>query len=256
MSIARPIILVLDDDEDLSAILVRTLHNHGYAAEAVGRVRAMERRLEQIKPALCIIDVCLPDGESLDVIMRRLRRDAVPAIVISGRWTEVSDRIHGLEAGADDYMLKPFDPRELVARVGAVLRRSSDRTATEGEVARFAGWTADFRAHHLISPEGEEIELSSAEARLLRMLLTRPRRVQSREMLIEGADAARIAFDRSIDVRISRLRTKLRENPTNPRIIKTIYGAGYLLAATVEWPKATDGPRGSESESEADGPPS
>lgn len=234
----RPHVLVLEDDGDLATILVRTLCNHGCQAEAFGLVRSMERRLEQVQPSLCIVDMCLPDGQGLDIIVRRLKRDRIPAIVISGVWTDVADRILGLEVGADDYLLKPFDPRELVARVRAVLRRTHGEAAIDDIIARFAGWTADFRSHRLVAPDGEELELSSAEARLLRILASRPQRVQSRETLMDGADAGRIAFDRSIDVRISRLRAKLRENPSSPRIIKTIYGAGYLFAPTVDWSRS------------------
>lgn len=236
MPTTSPLVLVLEDDTDLAALLVRTFCEHGFNAEATGLVRDFERRLTQVRPAICVIDMSLPDGPALEVMTRRIKSDAIPTIAISGVWTEVSDRVLGLEMGADDYMLKPVNPRELVARVRAVLRRSQGVAGAEDSVARFSGWIADFRGHRLIAPDTEEIELSASEVRLLRALVSRPQRVQSRETLMEDESAAgTIAFDRSIDVRISRLRVKLREDPRNPRIIKTIYGAGYMFASTVEW---------------------
>jgi DNA-binding response OmpR family regulator len=242
MSTTRPLVLVLEDDRDLASMLVRTFREHNFEAEAVGLVRDFERRLTQVRPAICIVDMNLPDGAGLDVMARRLKSEAIPAIAMSGVWTEVSDRVLGLEIGADDYLLKPVDPRELVARVRAVLRRSQGAQGDKDEVARFSGWTADFRGHRLIAPDGAEIELSASEVRLLRALASRPQRVQTRETLMEDDDAGgTIAFDRSIDVRISRLRAKLREDPRNPRIIKTIYGAGYMFAPAVEWVRCAQG---------------
>lgn len=236
MSTPRPMVLVLEDDRDLAQSLVRTLREHGFNAESVGLVRDFERRLGQVHPAICIVDMSLPDGSGLELALRRVRARSIPAIAMSGVWTEVSDRILGLEMGADDYLLKPFNPREMVARVRAVLRRSEPGADAEAGVAQFCGWTADFRGHCLVAPDDERIELSASEVRLLKALARRPLRVQTREMLMEDNDAAgAIAFDRSIDVRISRLRSKLREDPRNPRIIKTVYGAGYMFAATVEW---------------------
>jgi len=236
MTTSRPLVLVLEDDRDLAALLVRTFREHGFDAEAIGLVRDFERRLTQVQPAICIVDMNLPDGPGLEVMTRRLKAQSIPAIAMSGVWTDVSDRVLGLEMGADDYLLKPVDPREVVARARAVLRRADGAAAAEDGVARFGGWTADFRGHRLIAPDASEIELSASEVRLLRALASRPQRVQTRETLMEGDEAAgAIAFDRSIDVRISRLRAKLREDPRNPRIIKTIYGAGYMFAPTVQW---------------------
>lgn len=235
MPTTRPLVLVLEDDCDLAPMLVRTFREHGFDAEAIGLVREFERRLTQVRPAICIVDMSLPDGPGLEVMTRRLKSDAIPTIAISGVWTEVSDRVLGLEMGADDYLLKPFNLRELVARVRAVLRRAEGASGAEDSLARFSGWTADFRGHLLIAPDAEQIELSTGEVRLLRALASRPQRVQSRETLMEDDVAGSIAFDRSIDVRISRLRAKLREDPRNPKIIKTIYGAGYMFASAVEW---------------------
>ncbi|PZQ49921.1 MAG: DNA-binding response regulator [Rhodovulum sulfidophilum] len=233
MTTTRPLVLILEDDADLAALLVRTFREHGFEAESVGLTRDFERRLAQVRPALCVLDMNLPDGPALDVMGRKLRAEAIPVIAMSGVWTEVSDRVLGLESGADDYLLKPVNPRELVARVRAVLRRAEAAGEADDRLARFGGWTADFRGHRLIAPDAEEIELSAGEVRLLRALALRPRRVQTRETLMEDAGSA--AFDRGVDVRISRLRVKLREDPRNPKIIKTIYGAGYMFAPSVEW---------------------
>ncbi len=236
MSTTRQLVLVLEDEPELASLFVRCFREHGFNSESFGLVRDFERRLTQIRPAICIVDMNLPDGQGLEVIARRLKVDAIPAIALSGVWTDVADRVLGLELGADDYVLKPVDPRELVARVRAVLRRSEAPSGAEDSVARFSGWTANFRSHRLIAPDAAEVELSASEVRLLRALASRPQRVQTRETLMEEeAAAGAIAFDRSIDVRISRLRVKLREDPRNPRIIKTIYGAGYMFAPPVEW---------------------
>lgn len=232
----RPLVLVLENDVDLAALLVRTLNEHGYEAQSVGLVRDFERRLSQVRPAICILDMSLPDGAGFEVMARRLKTEAIPAIAISGVWTEVSDRVLGLEMGADDYLLKPVDPRELVARIRAVLRRTEGAAGSQDGVARFSGWTVDFHGHRLIAPDAVEIDLSAGEVRLLRALASRPQRVQTRDTLMEGDEASgTFAFDRSVDVRISRLRAKLREDPRNPQIIKTVYGAGYMFAPAVAW---------------------
>ncbi len=236
MSTVRPLVLILENDVDLAALLVRTLDEQGFEAQSVGLVRDFERRLSQVRPAICIVDMSLPDGAGFEVMARRLKSDAIPAIAISGVWTDVSYRVMGLEMGADDYLLKPIDPRELVARMRAVLRRAEGAASTEDNIVRFAGWMADLHSHRLVAPDGEEIDLSASEVRLLRVLALRPQRVQTRETLMEWDEApGNIAFDRSIDVRISRLRAKLREDPRNPQIIKTVYGAGYMFTPAVEW---------------------
>jgi DNA-binding response OmpR family regulator len=157
-------------------------------------------------------------------------------LILTGR-NDVTDRVLGLELGADDYIVKPFEPRELVARVRSILRRyqraASTDTTGERSTARFAGWTFDANRHALTAPDDREVSLSAAEAGLLATLLRRPNKILSREQLLGERDVD--PFDRSIDVRISRLRRKLDDDPQNPRMIKTVYGAGYLFSAQVEW---------------------
>jgi DNA-binding response OmpR family regulator len=155
-------------------------------------------------------------------------------IIISGR-AEVQDKITGLELGADDYIIKPFDPGEVVARIRARLRRDS-ATAQTGETACFNGWTAHFDRYVLEDDSGAETPFSHAEGEVLRLFLERPKRLISRTAMQEAlGGAAGESFDRAMDVRISRLRTKLREDPKNSRLIKTIYGAGYIFLGDVSW---------------------
>lgn len=229
------LVFILEDDRQLCAILVRTFEEHGFLTESFGLIRNMERRLSQIRPGICLVDMRLPDGESLDLAARRLRKENIPVIIISGIWTEVSDRVLGLELGADDYLVKPFNPREVVARVRAVLRRAEGTAGNTTRVARFNGWTVDFGSHRLMAPDATEVELSTGDVRLLEGFIEMPQRVLTRDALMERCGGSTAAFDRSIDVRVSRLRQKLREDPRNPRIIKTIHGAGYMFAAKVEW---------------------
>ena len=145
------------------------------------------------------------------------------------------DRVTGLELGADDYIIKPFDPSEVVARVRAHLRRNAP-VETKGNRASFDGWVADFDRYMLCDSAGEEIPFSHAEGEVLRLFLERPKRLISRHAMQETlGGAAGESFDRAMDVRISRLRTKFREDPKNPKLIKTIYGAGYIFLGDVSW---------------------
>ena len=170
-------------------------------------------------------------------VVRQLQEGTPCAVLILTGRNDVTDRVLGLELGADDYIVKPFEPRELVARVRSILRRYQRSAAaeaiTERNIASFAGWIFDGNRHTLTAPDGREIGLSAAEAGLLATLLRRPNKILSREQLLGERDVD--PFDRSIDVRISRLRRKLDDDPQNPRLIKTVYGAGYLFAAQVSW---------------------
>ena len=199
----------------------------------------MEQVLERERVDLVVLDVRLPGDDGL-TLMRRLRdRSAVPVILLTTRNDEV-DRILGLELGADDYVTKPFSPRELLARIRAVLRRGQTRpieATDERHLAlRFAGWELDFQSGRLLAPSGERVQLTQAEARLLLAFLKAPKRTLSRDQLLDlsrGHNSDDV-FDRSIDVQILRLRRKLEADPSRPELIKTDRGVGYFLDAKVE----------------------
>ncbi len=244
MTIKDQQIFVLEDQPEVGRLVCRALEDHGYRTELFGRAGDFQRRLRTRRPTLCIIDLGLPDDDGLHVVRDLQARHDIPVIIMTGRGTVV-DRVLGLELGADDYVVKPFDPRELVARVHAVLRRSSGEGGGEShqgsDIARFGPWTFDYDIHALIGPDGRQTELSAAEAQLLLAFTRAPNRILSRDSLLglKGADE-RSPFDRSIDVRISRLRQKIEKDPKNPQIIKTVYGTGYMFAARVEWIARTD----------------
>ena len=239
MNVKDQQIFVVEDQPEVGRLVCRALEEHGYKTEMFVRAGDFQRRVKTRRPNLCIIDLGLPDDDGLHVIRDIQTRYDIPVIIMTGRGGIV-DRVLGLELGADDYVVKPFDPRELVARVNAVLRRSGRDHGSElqqsNDVAKFGGWTFDFDVHALTSPEGRRTELSAAEAQLLLAFARAPNRILSRDSLLglKGGDE-RSPFDRSIDVRISRLRQKIEKDPKNPQIIKTVYGTGYMFAARVEW---------------------
>jgi DNA-binding response OmpR family regulator len=171
--------------------------------------------------------------DGLQVLRELQEQHPCAALILTGR-DGLTDRVLGLELGADDYLVKPFEPRELVARVRSILRRYQKAAASEPDghsAARFAGWHFDIGRLSLHADDGREVSLSAAEAALLQTLLKRPNKILTREQLIGERELD--PFDRSIDVRISRLRRKLEDDPQDPKIIKTVYGAGYLLCAAV-----------------------
>jgi len=233
----RELILVVDDDPEIRSLLADYLGRNGYRVATAADGRAMWPQLEQGRVALVILDIMLPGDDGL-VLCRNLRaRSEVPIIMLTARGEDM-DRIIGLEMGADDYLPKPFNPRELLARIKGVLRRA--RTArVEGFPAdtrrvRFAGWTLDVTGRQLVSPAGVVVPLSGGEYRLLTVFLEHPRRVLSRDQILDlcqGRDWD--PFDRSIDVQVSRLRRRLGEDAREPELIKTVRGEGYILAAEV-----------------------
>ncbi len=235
MARAKKLIAIVEDDPDVARLVARTLVEFGFAVERYGRGADLLRKVGDLAPDACIVDLGLPDMDGLDVL-RKLREQDMPVVVLTGRGG-VADRVLGLELGADDYLAKPFEPRELVARINSVLRRTARRGSAAPMVARFAGWSFDPEAMALTSPGGEPVRLSRAEALLLELFLGAPNRILTREHLMHVRGTASQAFDRSIDVRISRLRQKLQDDPHNPHLIRTIYGAGYLFASAVEWRK-------------------
>lgn len=236
-SLHKPLIYVVEDDNSVAQVLQRILNEFDFHVEVFGTAAAIIRRLQSERPDLCIVDLGLPDMDGIELMSHIGRLSNCGLLVVTGRGHTI-DRVMGLELGADDYVVKPFEPRELVARVRSILRR---RAATGGgggaarqhRFAHFLGWTLDCGANQLRAPDGEDHVLGTAEAQVLRAFLERPNQILTREQLFGQRDIS--PLDRSIDVRISRLRRKLETDPQQPKIIKTVYGSGYMLSATVEW---------------------
>lgn len=232
----RKHILVVEDDTDARDLACGVLEDYGFVVTGVRGGRDALRAVERQAPDLCIVDLGLPDMDGLSLVRSLCDDVRFGVIILTGRG-DLSDRILGLELGADDYILKPYEPRELVARVNSFLRRRDllIQGGTQECAADFAGWRFDPRDLSLVHEDGRTETLSKAEARLLSLFLRAPRRVLSRERLQGEETSDDVAFDRSIDVRISRLRKKLGDDSRRPGLIKTVYGAGYLLTAEVAW---------------------
>ncbi|WP_417206188.1 response regulator [Antarctobacter sp.] len=229
-----PLVTILDDEPAIREMLAEALAEAGFRTLSFGRATEFEAALRRATPDVCLVDLGLPDRDGLTLVHRLALEQGATVIIISGR-AQVQDRVTGLELGADDYIIKPFDPAEVVARIRARLRGRA-RTATSSDTARFNGWTAHFDRYMLEDDTGAETAFSHAEGEVLRLFLESPKRLISRTHMQESlGGAAGESFDRAMDVRISRLRTKLREDPKNPRLIKTIYGAGYIFLGDVDW---------------------
>lgn len=236
MNVSNATILVLEDEPEIARLICTSLSEYGFRCEHASTGRQLLERAQRSTPDLCIVDLGLPDMDGMQVVRELQDGSPCAVLILTGR-NDLTDRVLGLELGADDYIVKPFEPRELVARVRSILRRYQRAAPAEvgGErnLARFADWTFDRGQHTLIAADGRHISLSAAEAGLLTTLLLKPNRILSREQLLGERDVD--PFDRSIDVRISRLRRKLQDDPQEPKLIKTVYGAGYLLSAQVSW---------------------
>ncbi len=230
-----PLVTILDDEPEIRSMLADALEDAGFRTMGFGRATEFEAALKSTTPDVCLVDLGLPDKDGLTLVHRLALEQGASVIIISGR-AQVQDRITGLELGADDYIIKPFDPTEVVARVRARLRKERPVAQSAGNTAQFNGWTAFFDRYVLEDDAGEEATFSHAEGEVLRLFLESPKRLISRAHMQETlGGAAGESFDRAMDVRISRLRTKLREDPKNPRLIKTIYGAGYIFLGDVKW---------------------
>jgi two-component system, OmpR family, response regulator len=229
-------ILMVDDDPGILDVVSEFLGRHGYQVETAADAREMSQALERGPVDLIVLDVMLPGEDGL-AICRRLSTGDGPPIIMLSAMGEDTDRIVGLELGADDYLAKPCNPRELLARVRAVLRRAEQRTAqSEGTAAgcEFAGWRLDLVRRELRSPSGVVVNLSSGEFSLLRTFVERPQRVLTRDQLLELARGpASDAFDRAIDVQISRLRRKL-DDGGGQDLIRTIRNEGYMFTPKVK----------------------
>ncbi|OIQ27284.1 MAG: DNA-binding response regulator [Alphaproteobacteria bacterium MedPE-SWcel] len=231
-----PLVTILDDEPEIRRLLTETLEDAGYRTQSFSRARDFEAALQRVTPDVCLVDLSLPDSDGLALVHRLALEQGASVIIISGR-AQVHDRVTGLELGADDYITKPFDPAEVVARIRVRLRVAPrGGKAPTGDRARFSGWTAHFDRYVLEDDDGQETTFSHAEGEVLRLFLDSPKRLISRSQMMERlGGGAGDSFDRAMDVRISRLRTKLREDPKNPRLIKTIYGAGYIFLGDVSW---------------------
>ncbi len=227
-------ILVVDDDEEITGLLTAYLSSFGFAAHAAGDAQAMRDHLARHPVDLVVLDIMLPGTDGLALARELRARSAIPIIMLTARGNTF-DRVIGLENGADDYMAKPFEPRELVARIQTVMRRSA-RVPGEAldpgrsDVVCFDGWELHREERSLVTPRGVVVPLSNAEYRLLSTFLQMPRRLCSRDQLMEQARGrAMDVFERSIDLLVSRLRQKLSDDAGAPPLIKTVRGAGYLF---------------------------
>lgn len=233
----QPNILLVDDDREIRSLLGEYLDANGFRTHSAADGTAMWRVLDSARIDLIVLDLTLPGEDGLTLCRTLRARSSLPVIMLTAR-SEPLDRILGLEMGADDYMPKPFEPRELLARIRNVLRRTQalppNQEPSSAQRLLFAGWTLDLTARHLLSPQNMVVMLSGAEFRLLKIFLERPNRILNRDQLlnlIHGRDAD--PFDRSIDLQISRLRQKLGEDAKAPALLKTVRNEGYVLATPV-----------------------
>lgn len=227
--------LIVDDDPEIRELLRDYLAGYGIRTDCVGDGGAMRTALAARRPDVVILDLMLPGEDGL-ALCRSIRAESdLPVIMLTARG-EASDRVVGLELGADDYVVKPFEPRELVARIHSVLRRSraAPREPAVADEVAFEGWRLNRVTRQVTGPDRLVVPLSNAEFRLLWAFIEHPRRVLSRDHLMDAARGkAAEAFDRSIDLLVSRLRQKLGDDPKSPRLLKTVRGEGYLFDAKV-----------------------
>jgi two-component system OmpR family response regulator len=231
-------VLVVDDDREIRGLLRDYLEKNGFKATAVGGAAEARLALARDPFDLIVLDVMLPREIGLDICRAVRASSEVPIIMLTALGEEV-DRVVGLEVGADDYVVKPFSPRELVGRIRAVLRRTSGAPRNvhppEERAFRFGGWLLNTTTRTLTSPAGEPVALSGAEYRVLAALLSNAPQVLSRAQLMELVRGRpHDPFDRSIDVRVSRLRQALGDDARAPRVVKTVYGSGYVIGVPVE----------------------
>ena len=238
MSATREHLLIVDDDKEIRNLLTDYLEQADYRVTAVGDGKAMRRVLEVNRIDLVILDLMLPGEDGLTLCRELRGKTNLPVLMLTARGDDV-DRIIGLEMGADDYLAKPFNPRELLARIKSVIRRAQalppNMESDKVHTLCFAGWTLDVATRNITAEDGLVVPLSGAEYRLLRVFLDHPQKVLAREQLLELANGREaILFDRSIDVLVGRLRKRLRDDSREPVLIKTVRGEGYVLAASVE----------------------
>jgi two-component system OmpR family response regulator len=230
-------ILVVEDDRPTRDLIARYLTDNHFRVSTAATGAEGESALGRDPVDLVVLDLNLPDQDGLMLAKRLLAEHDIPIVILTGRIEEM-DRVLGLELGADDYVTKPFSPRELLARIRAVLRRTQgkpgSRRAQALRVYRFAGFELRSGTRKLISPAGNEVELTGGEFSLLVAFLNSPKQILSRDQLLEGSRLYDDVYDRSIDVQILRLRRKIESDPSEPQLIRTERGAGYYLDCEVE----------------------
>ncbi|MEE8454162.1 MAG: response regulator [Limibaculum sp.] len=237
-------ILVVDDDREIRDLLGRFLSKHGYRVTGAGDGKEMRRALADWNIDLVILDLMLPGEDGLSLCRDLRARSQIPVIMLT-MMGEETDRILGLEMGADDYLPKPFNPRELIARMKAVLRRTQGAAAASsgaaGKVLGFVGWRLDRGLRRLESPDGLVVDLGAGEFDLLVAFAEHPQQVLTRDQLLDLTHGrAEAPFDRSIDMQVSRLRRKIEANPKEPKLIKTVRGGGYVFTAVVVQDETAD----------------
>ncbi len=235
--IDRPHLLLVDDERSIREPLAHYLQRNGFRVTAVENAGEARTRLTANAIDLVILDIMMPGEDGLSLCRHIRETSDTPVILLTAK-SEETDRIVGLEMGADDYVLKPFSPRELVARIKVIFRRVATGgqrvTAVDGASFAFSGWVLKSQERMLVDDEGVSVPLSTAEYNLMLAFVTRPNHVLSRDQLLDitqGREAN--AFDRAIDNQISRLRKKIEADPKNPVLIKTVWGGGYTLASDV-----------------------
>ena len=232
----KPHILLVEDARDIREPLARYLREQGYRATTAADAVAARKVMKGSAIDLVVLDIMMPGEDGLSLCRHLTESRAIPTIFLTAR-SEATDRIVGLEIGADDYVVKPFEPRELVARIRSVLRRTArgaGDTTQANEDFMFDSWRLDPLKRRLIDPEGAIVAISSVEFRLLMAFLEHPRQVLDRDRLldmVQGREAH--LFDRAVDNQVSRLRRKIEVDSRNPQVIQTVWGGGYMLAADV-----------------------
>ncbi len=233
----EPHILVVDDHREVRDLVSRALAKEGFRVSTAADGRSMHKALANSRIDLILLDLMLPGEDGLSLCRAVRAESNIPIIMLTAKGDEV-DRVIGLEMGADDYLPKPFGSRELIARIRAVLRRSNDKAAAgptrQPRRYRFDRWQLDTGGRELRRDDGITVPLSTGEYDLLLAMIERPQRVLNRDQLLDlarGRSAS--ALDRSIDTQVSRLRKKLERNPSDPKIIKTVWGGGYMFTPTV-----------------------
>jgi len=232
---------IVDDDNEIRELLTDLLNQYGYKTFSAASGAELYQLLQKEKIDLIVLDIRMPGEDGFSICQNIRKTSNIPIIMLTANGEDM-DRIIGLEMGADDYLPKPFNPRELVARIKAVLRRSIDvnemestKTGLTSEIYKFQGWMLETATRKLISPDNLTISITAGEYTLLITFLERPRRILSRDQLLEITHNRQASpFDRSIDIQVSRLRQKIEEDPKEPKLIKTVRGGGYMLTAPVE----------------------